>query len=95
MISARAQGLAEFYTVEQIRGFWKAVLDATLEKNTDNIVINASAKPDGRSSQGISLSTQKEQEEFMEDCKAAIAFKTQATSSGPTYTDFSQAMIRV
>lgn len=93
-MTARAKGLAEFYTVQEIRGFWKQVLEASLERTSVNVIINASAKPDGRSSQGISLATLAEQESFMADCQMAIASKEQTARSGATYTDFSKTMLR-
>lgn len=93
-MTARAAALAEFRTEDQIKELWEAVLNASIERVSVNVHINASSKPDGRASSGITLATIEEQEAFMRDCQAALATKRARQTSGATLTDLSQKPLR-
>lgn len=93
-MTARALSLAECYSEEEIRGFIKQVLDASIERVSENIIINATSKPDGRGSSGVSLSSPEDQEAFLRDCHAALELKRSKRAVGPTLTDLSNMMIR-
>lgn len=93
-MTARARGLAMFYTVEEIRTMWAEVLAASYKRTAVNIQINASSKPDGRASSGITLTSSAEQEAFMSDCQLAIDYLNGQADRGPVQTDHSQTMIR-
>lgn len=88
-MTARAEGLARFHTVEEIEEMWQQVLTASLERTSVNIVINQTSKPDGRAANGINLATPEQQESFMEDCRAALAHLDGKATRLPTHIDFS------
>lgn len=89
-MTATAEGLAEFYTVEEIRAFWQAVLAARMSRSSVNLHIHQISNPDGRASAALTLSTVAEQERFMDDCRAAIALKESKAPQTPRVIDFSQ-----
>jgi hypothetical protein len=95
LMTARARGLAEFHTPEEIREMWRQVLTASMERVAVNIHVNASSKPDGRASSGINLATAAEQEAFMADCSLALESIEARASVGPRHADFSAKLIRV
>lgn len=71
-ISALVESLVEFYTVEQIRDFWKQTADAMMARTTVNLHFNNTAF-EGQSGSAITLSTPQEQAAFIGACKQAIA----------------------
>jgi hypothetical protein len=87
-VTARAEGLAKFHTVEEIEDMWRRVLAASLERSEVNIIINQTSKPDGRSANGITLATLEQQEAFMADCREALASKSDAPTRLPRHLSF-------
>lgn len=69
--SAIVQSLKEFYSVTEIRQFWKQAADALMSGMTTMIVINQTGF-EGQTSAGIQLSTQEEKASFITACKMAI-----------------------
>lgn len=90
------QGLVEFYSVEQIRGFWKQALDAMMSRSTENIHISGTSF-EGQSGTGVVLSSPAEQSAFCTACAIAIRRlggdnSVPAASLG-TGVDFSQRAV--
>lgn len=88
LVTARAEGLALFHTIEEIEDMWRRVLAASLERTEVNIVINQTSKPDGRAANGISLATLEQQESFMVDCREALNFKRGGSDRLPRHISF-------
>lgn len=90
--------LVEFYSVDEIKAFWKQAGDALVSRSTTVIHITGTSF-EGQSSNGMALSTPQECQEFMAACEAAIARKSETTSLDParlgTQVDFSRRAVQV
>lgn len=64
--------LAEFYTAEQIRAFWKQAGDALMARVSKAVTITSSSF-EGGSVTGIVLNNAEEMQAFMAACRAALA----------------------
>ncbi len=93
---ALVASLVEFYTPEQIRGFWKQTADARMARVAVNIHINSTTF-EGQTGAGMTLSTLAEQDDFIQACRAALAEKegTPLVSSRSlgVGVDFSQSCV--
>lgn len=81
-LSADITSLMEFYSVDQIRGFWKQAFEAKASRATQ-VVIVTNTGFEGQTSSGINLASPEEIAAFITACQAAIKKIQGDTSTSP------------
>ncbi len=70
--SVLVASLVEFYSAEEIRGFWQTVFQARMARVTKVVAIT-SHSADGATASGMVLNSPQEMDSFIAACRQAIA----------------------
>jgi hypothetical protein len=90
-----ARALAKFHTQAEIEDFQRAVLQARYARAAVNIHVAMTQSADGTSTQSVQLSTVSQQDDFLADCEAAIAYLQNQNATGTSFVDFSKRRLRI